>query len=389
MSEPNISDASFCPQIHIAGGDVYVWRVAITEPVHNAFGSQTARNAVVIRLEDTDGAAGWGELWANFPAPTAEYRARLAAAVVLPALIGQEVENIPRFICKLEAQFRLLAIQSAEPGPFAAICGAVDAALWDLAGVKAGMPVCRLLNPACEKTSVPAYASGINPAGVAETIARCREDGFSAFKVKVGFGLERDRVTLRQAYACLGTGESLMADANQGWILQEAERMVADFRDIGLEWLEEPIPADEPASAWESLRAGMPMPLAGGENLRGAAEFESAGRWLDVIQPDIGKWGGISRSYTIGRQAVAAGKRYCPHWLAGGIGLLGSAHVLAAVGGTGRLEIDANPNRLRTAVLTEAVTVRDGQFYLPEEPGLGIVPDLAAIAGDLIWQAQV
>ena len=131
------------------------------------------------------------------------------------------------------------------------------------------------------------------------------------------------------------------------------------------------------------------MPLAGGENLRGEAAFETAGRWLDVVQPDIGKWGGISRSHAIGRRAVTAGKRYCPHWLAGGIGLLGSAHVLAAVGGTGRLEIDANPNRSRTALLAASTPIRNGRFHLPTGPGLGAVPDISALADDLVWQAEV
>lgn len=131
------------------------------------------------------------------------------------------------------------------------------------------------------------------------------------------------------------------------------------------------------------------MPLAGGENIRGLAEFQAARAWLDVIQPDVGKWGGLTRAFEIGREVVAIGKRYCPHWLAGGIGLIGSAHVLAAVGGSGLLEIDANPNPLRTDLVPETVNIRDGLFRLPDGPGLGIAPDTAALVGDLVFHAEV
>ncbi len=375
--------------IRLARCDVFVWRAAIDQPVENAFGKQTARATASIRLEDADGAMGWGDIWGNFPAPTPDYRARLAAAVVLPRLMGETVSDIPVFFSRMEYMTRVLALQSAEPGPFAAICCAVDAALWDLAGRKAGLPVRNLLEPGCATTTVPCYASGINPGGAAETIARCQAEGFHAYKVKIGFGRDHDIHALTHARDQVGEDEALMTDANQGWSPDDAAVMAAVLRDFDLEWLEEPMPVDEPAAKWQRLRAAMTMPLAGGENIRGLADFEAAAAWLDVIQPDIGKWGGLSRSFEIGRKAVAAGKRYCPHWLAGGIGQIGSAHVLAAVGGTGRLEIDANPNPLRTALVPETTRIGDGLFHLPDGPGLGIEPDTAALAGDLVFHAEV
>lgn len=377
------------PPICIARFEVYVWRVAISEPVHNAFGSQAARATASIRLEDADGAMGWGDIWGNFPGLTPEYRARLAAEVVLPQLVGETIDEIPAFFARLETMTRVLALQSAEPGPFAAICCAVDAALWDLAGRKAGLPVSRLLNPDCEATAVPCYASGINPGGAAETIARCQGEGFRAFKVKIGFGRERDLHALTHARDQVSDAETLLADANQAWTRSEAALMAAVLRDFDLGWLEEPMPVDEPAAEWKRLRGVMTMPLAGGENIRGLAEFQAARAWLDVSQPDVGKWGGLTRAFEIGREVVAIGKRYCPHWLAGGIGLIGSAHVLAAVGGSGLLEIDANPNPLRTDLVPETVNIRDGLFRLPDGPGLGIAPDTAALAGDLVFHAEV
>jgi L-alanine-DL-glutamate epimerase-like enolase superfamily enzyme len=79
------------------------------------------------------------------------------------------------------------------------------------------------------------------------------------------------------------------------------------------------------------------------------------------------------------RRARQAGLAYCPHFLGAGIGLLASAHLLAAEGGGGLLEVDANPNPLRSelsGVLSHPV---DGRCRLGEKPGLGIEPDLARL----------
>ena len=74
-----------------------------------------------------------------------------------------------------------------------------------------------------------------------------------------------------------------------------------------------------------------------------------------------------------------SGLRFCPHYLGGGIGLLASAHLLAAVGGDGALEIDANPNPLRSEIARACGSVVDGHIELGDAPGLGIdnpLPDI-------------
>ncbi|MBN8984457.1 MAG: mandelate racemase/muconate lactonizing enzyme family protein, partial [Rhizobiales bacterium] len=81
---------------------------------------------------------------------------------------------------------------------------------------------------------------------------------------------------------------------------------------------------------------------------------------------------------SVGRAARAAGKTFCPHYLGGGIGLLASAHLLAAVGGDGLLEVDFNPNPLSDALCGPVSDVRDGHITLTDTPGLGFTPDVAA-----------
>jgi len=80
----------------------------------------------------------------------------------------------------------------------------------------------------------------------------------------------------------------------------------------------------------------------------------------------------------VARRALARGIAFCPHWLAGGVGLAASLHLLAAVGdGRGYAEIDANPNPLREEVI--ALRIENGVVALTDAPGIGFDPDLAAL----------
>ena len=88
--------------------------------------------------------------------------------------------------------------------------------------------------------------------------------------------------------------------------------------------------------------------------------------------------GGITGCIAVAQEVVAAKRTYCPHYLAGGIGLVASAHLLAACNG-GWLEVDSNDNPLRSDFCGTVADVSDGEIVLPETSGLGIEPDVAAI----------
>jgi L-alanine-DL-glutamate epimerase-like enolase superfamily enzyme len=103
-----------------------------------------------------------------------------------------------------------------------------------------------------------------------------------------------------------------------------------------------------------------------------------------VIQPDIAKWGGISGCLPIIKTLKQHGVEYCPHYLGGGIGLMASAHLLAASSSSGMLEIDSNPNPLRSLLSTPLNNISDGKITLTEIPGIGIDLDLNALSQFLI-----
>ncbi len=350
--------------------DIHVRHVPIDVPVQTSFGTMDNRPAVFLKATDTNGNVGLGEVWCNFPDCGAEHRARLLQTAILPALIGKEFANPTNCLHALESRFERLAVQSAEPGPIAQCIAGLDVAIWDLLARRAAVPLYRLLGGSNPKVSV--YASGINPKGAIDRVQALKQAGHNAFKLKIGFGEDTDLSNIRGICSYLGRDDKFMVDANQAWSLDEARRKAATLEQYPVDWLEEPMLATVATERWQDLARNTAISLAAGENMVTSAEFEAAieGKWLDVIQPDICKWGGISAVLPIARKIIATGKRYCPHYLGGGIGLAASAHLLAAVGGNGLLEIDSNPNPLREQLFVP--DVEDGRVHLSDKPGIGI-----------------
>lgn len=358
----------------------HVFRCPIETPVVTSFGTMHDRPMVLVRAEDEDGVVGWGEIWCNFPTVGAEHRARLVASVFAPLLEGRRFDTPAETFRFLTARTAVLAIQSGEPGPIAQAIAGIDIALWDLVARRAGEPLWRMLGGASPRVRV--YASGINPDSPEKVALARRREGHVAFKLKVGFGAGRDIANLRALRAALGDDAELMVDANQGWSLAEAVEIAPQLEEFGLRWLEEPLRADTPWNDWQVLARHTRTPLAAGENLASDDAFDAAlhADALDVVQPDIAKWGGFSGCMPVAKRVLAQGLRYCPHFLGGGIGLLASAHLLAAVGGDGLLEVDANPNPLRSLTCGPLEKVAGGSATLTDEPGLGVSPPLEALA---------
>lgn len=373
----------------IARIEAHVLRWPVRVPVRTSFGTMRDRPAVLVRVEDTDGAHGWGEAWCNFPSCGAEHRARLVETVLAPLLCGRRFVSPREAWTTLTAQTAVLALQSGEPGPIAQAIAGVDIALHDLAARRAGRPLWRQLTSIAERNSeaagdgrhVPVYASGINPERPGKAVEALRAAGHTAFKLKVGFGAERDVENLHAVRTAAGADAAVMVDANQAWDLDTALAMAARLAPARPGWLEEPLRADRPWSEWQRLAGSTGIALAAGENVIGAAAFEALldARAVSVVQPDLAKWGGASGVLEMARQIEAAGRRYCPHYLGAGIGLLASAHVLVASGSAGLLEVDSNENPLREQLCPPLGRLHAGTIVLDETAGLGVEPDLPAL----------
>lgn len=367
---------------------VSVYRVPVDTPVQTSFGVLRERAAVVVRAIDEDGCEGWGEIWCNFPTVGAEHRACLLAETVAPLALARAWASPAECHEALTDGLRVLAIQAGEPGPLAQVVAGVDIALWDLAARRRQLPLWRLLGGRAGRVNV--YASGLNPTHPERLAEVKAAEGYTAFKLKVGFGATRDTANLSALRSALGESARLMVDANQAWDVDEALRMshqLAPWRPL---WLEEPIAADAPLRQWQRLARHAPIPLAAGENLR-ADDFRRflAAGCLKVLQPDVAKWGGFTGCLPLAEAAATASAWLCPHWLGGGIGLLATLHLKAAAGGEGFAEVDANPNPLREWLAGGLPPVVGGSMNLPDRAGLGARPDPAMLAPYLTLERTV
>ena len=367
--------------IQIRRIETYLYQAKVEKPVVSSLATLNKRIALLVRIEDQDGAFGWGEIYATMPSFGAPHRALIVHESLSQLIQGKSFDTPSQCWQWLTQKTHNLQIQTGEMGPFSAAIAGIDCAFWDLYSRKQDLPLAQCLGS--DLRPLPVYASGLNPADGPEVVIASRAMGFNAFKQKIGFGTSVDIAILEKIVDTLPANESLMVDVNQGWSLTQAHEMAKLLQPFPLRWIEEPLQADRPAAEWQVCRTLFNKSLAGGENLR-ADDFEAHSQWLDVIQPDVGKWGGISANFGIAKNAITAGKLYCPHWLGSGLGLMTSAHLLCATGGDGLLEMDVNENPLRDLLATPLPKVISGHIQLNPSAGIGTLPNLQLAAPMLV-----
>lgn len=350
--------------------------IAPAESVASSFGVRNERGIVLVRMEDESGSIGWGEVWSGMPAAGALHRLNLLREFIGPVLPGLTFLHVHEAIECLRSLLLPIVRLAGERGPVEQILGGLDTAMWDLQAQRVGMPLWRVLGG--QRARMRCYASGLAPGTSPTRLDALRAQGFKAFKFKTAFDDTANIPRLLQQQRSLHRGETMMLDANCGWDIATAVPALTQLGEAEFAWIEEPLGPERPAAEWMALREATKLPVAAGENLMDRLAFTEALCWLDVVQPDVAKWGGVSGVLSVGRQAASAGRKFCPHSFGTHVAAIASAHVLAAVGGAGFLELDVNQNPLRAdAELVERIT--DGDFTLTDNPGLGLSMDLEVI----------
>jgi D-galactarolactone cycloisomerase len=273
----------------------------------------------------------------------------------------------------------------------------LEAALWDICGQVAGLPVATLMGGTHE--GIPAYASCgmLLPAEErAESALRLREEGFRALKIRidprrVDEGLAAVEATRR----AVGPEMDIMVDLNQGWRMPGdlgspldpvgARRIADRLADLEVLWVEEPLPGTD-LRGLAALRHTSRVRIAGGEMTRTFSESLAAldADAFDVHQQDV-VLTGLSRSRTLAELAMARGRWFTPHTWTNGVGLLANLHVAAGVGAGPYLEFPYDPpgwtpERRDFMLATPVRPDRDGVLRVPAAPGLGVALDEAAVA---------
>lgn len=360
------------------GVDVFHLMAPLAEPRRNAFGEMSHRPALLVRLHDRRGQVGWGEGFCNWPVFGGYHRQRIVTDLLAPSLAGREFPSPQAMWQWLTDRFRPISLQANEPGPFEQTIAALDLAAWDMVARRAGLPLHALLSAASKEVPpgpvVPlkAYASALTGQTAPKLVPPLIDDGWEGFKIKVGFGHERDLRDVEALRHAIGS-RTIMLDANQRWTLDQALSAAELLALVEPLFLEEPISADAPLCEWKELAEHSAIPLAAGENIRGIEPMLAAAGPLTWIQPDPIKWGGLSGVASIARNVSARGARFCPHYLGGGIGLLATAH-LAMAFGSGWLELDVTENPLRDQLAGGGMGVEGGLVRLSDAPGIGVTP---------------
>ncbi|PGH48059.1 hypothetical protein CRI70_25075 [Streptomyces sp. Ru87] len=351
----------------------------VRDGIEMSFSPLNRRTMVLVSLTDEDGRTGHGESWVNYPPWAAAERTATLREGVLPLLAGRRVDDVPAVHAGLCDRLDPLGRQWGAPGPVRQAVSAVDVALWDLRGQRAGAAIARVAARRV-RDQVQVYASSLGPRSVAAQAAQCRDAGHVAAKVKLGFGPEADGRNLAAARETLGEDVLLYADANQAWDLGEAVAMAPVLRDAGVEWIEEPVRGDELADL-EELHRRTGLVIATGENLYGRGRFGAyaASPAVAILQPDVAKAGGITEVLAVCDLAEKHGTAVMPHLYGGAAAFAATLQVAAGSHAVGGVEYDVRDNPLRDPLLLDPPTPRAGRLDLPDLPGLGVRFDTAAL----------
>ena len=286
----------------------------LSSPLERPFGWSngwiSARVVDLIKIETDEGITGWGEGYTGAGGSFVKQHFG-------DLLIGANPMNRNSL---WQAMYACLHNGNNAGGFGGSAISAVDIALWDIAGKATGLSVSDLLGgPIRDKVAVYAtglyYTEGEFPTRLLDEARMYVELGFKGMKTKIG-GLTiaedvRRVAALREA---IGDDIRLMVDANQAYPAATAIRIGNLLADLDITWFEEPVNAKD-VDAYLQVKAAVPMPVAGGENLRTRYEFKDffARRAYDIAQPDVVNAGGITEMRNICMSANANGILVNPH----------------------------------------------------------------------------
>ncbi|MCX6029287.1 MAG: mandelate racemase/muconate lactonizing enzyme family protein [Chloroflexi bacterium] len=320
------------------------------------------------------------------------------ADLVTPYLIGKD----PFAVEQISPILRHAARDGSYPW-------GVEMALCDLIGKACGQPVYRLWGG--YQTTLPAYVSlaELHDADRRiEELLALREIGFRAAKLR----LRRPTVAEDIAFVArvrrgLPADFSLMADANQAhvmpspgphnfWSYSDALVAARAMQDLGLLWLEEPLPRYD-LKQLSALAAAVDLPIAGGELNIGLHEYKRLidEDCYDIIQADAAFSEGIFQLRKVAALAELAYKKFIPHTWSNGIGLAANLHLAASLPNCPWFEFPLDPpawtDEARDFMLSQPFEISSqGTITVSDLPGLGIVLDEAAVTRYTThaWQSQ-
>jgi len=327
----------------------------------------SSRNWLFVSVHTDTGLVGFGE-GSGWP--------RVVASAVQDLgdfLIGEEVDSVER----LHQRMRTAVMQHGQVGTVGhGAIAALDLAFWDLRAQTLGVPVCQLLGGPVRKR-VPYYTHASSAEAATAAVAR----GVRAVKVGGTKSVVDRAFAIR---AAVGPDVDLMVDLHGPPWLPAADAIAIgrELEPLNLLFFEEPVAPDD-LPGWRRVRDKVALPLATGERLSTISEmlpFITEGL-VDIVQPDTGRFGGLTQMRKLAAVAEAHGLQFAPH--SGSLGPLAefaAVHLLGAVPNGLVLERMDPDWEHRESVLTASLQISDGAIDVPTVPGLGSGINMARVA---------
>lgn len=338
------------------------------------------QDTLMIRIHTDEGITGLGEVdsvplvaKAAIDAPASHS----IATGLRSLLIGENPLEIDRL---WEKMYRG-TIYFGRSGPAIHAMSGIDMALWDIAGKHAGRSVSSMLGGAY-RTKLKAYASSLMPDTIEEAVRLAGQYAAEGYKaIKFGWGpIGRDAAfderQIRAIRETVGDDVDIMIDAGLAWDLKGALKMAEVYEKYGVYWLEEPLHPEDIAG-YRELSDRSRLNIACGEQESGVNAFRRLieDGHLDIIQPDLGRCGGLTEGKRIAYMAHERHKKVVPHAFKTGILVAASTHFAAAIPNGFMIEHTVSTSPLTRELVVEPITFKDGYVHVPDRPGLGVTVD--------------
>lgn len=356
--------------------DMKIICVSVTNerPVKFATRTVTKRDYTIVKIMTDNGLEGMGVVGFGVSMHVAE----IIEKQLKHHVVGQDPLSFERI---WEEMYREV-YRDRKGLPIVAI-SAVDVAIWDVIGKFLKQPIYRLLGGYRDR--VPCYASGgyyRENEGVKELLEEIEarlEEGFTAFKIKVGaVSIKQDLERVRAVRELIGPDAKLMVDANNAYDVYTAIRAGRGYEKYNIYWYEEPVwPDDLEGSA--AVAVALDTPVASGEleytryGFRDIIQSHAA----DIIQPDATILGGVTEWLRVNSMAAALNVGVAPH-----NAQEVNSHLAGAKPNVLAIEffVKNGDVRLEDKLFKDYREPENGYLKLPEEPGFGWHLDEDAIA---------
>jgi L-Ala-D/L-Glu epimerase / N-acetyl-D-glutamate racemase len=329
--------------------------VHTTHPFVIARGGASEHRLIRVRLIDDDGVEGWGEAAPNrFYGETAD-TALGALARLKPIVEGAD----PWAIEDTEAELnRALRFNGS-------VKSAISAAFHDLAGKRLGVPVYKLwgLDPARAPFSSFTIAIAASDAELRERIAQAAE--YPVLKIKLG--TDRDEQIIRTVRDA-APNKILRVDANAAWNPKLALRMIEILRELGVEYVEQPLPPHD-IEGLRFVRERSSLPVIADESCVVASDIPRLVGAVDGINIKLSKCGSLREALRM----IATARAHGMLVMAGcmietSLGITAAAHFAPLLD-----YADFDGAALLADDPYVGATITGGRIQIPDGPGLGVV----------------